>query len=278
MRVDAQRQAREKEHLDRKIKDMSLELSLSKDRASLIRKRARARRDGLQTETKRLLALELDIADSVKRSEFETKALSSKRRRELEDFRISDAAISELLKRKISELAEVQRVAQKLVRDRTAVERFFFDALQYVEVRKSEEAVLERTRQKRAVRRASLSLLKKNGQRGGRKARGPIYSRSAKLPDAESVVNVERLLDGEDEVDLRELSWNDRGRLLKLLFARINSVDARSRHVSGRSRRAIEDIMATGEAISESPDSEEGLGGIRDRKPGATKGLMPGLV
>ena len=104
-----------------------------------------------------------------------------------------------------------------MVVQRNDTETFFFDALRQVEMYRSPDKRFART--------------------GGAAARPTRFSRSRKPGPATqpppgdgkatlSTQKLEALLAGQENVRLASLSWDDRSRMLKLLYAKINRVDS----------------------------------------------------
>jgi len=269
------RLVRERERLQRKLKDMKIVLSLSEDRSIIIEKQTRDRTEKLRNHSKRAIDVKDRLTQRKKSLDKRSKDVLVSQTKAMNDLKLTDAAISEMLTQKLAELSRVRSLAENLVHGRSEVERFFIDALSFADMKRKEEERIFKNRQKAAVRRASLSLLRPNAQMRGtaREASKTAFARYAEatsIDRASTPANVRELLERCEDIEFRGLSWKDRGRLLKMLFAKINSVCP----ASGRSRK-----RESGSAFEETAKEDAtAVGPSRVRNSRLGRGLQPEMA
>lgn len=162
--------------------------------------------------------LEKSLAQVVKDFERERERLVSKGQSDLHQTSVENTGLRKLVKLKEREHTKIKRLASDIIAQRSEVEQFFLEALEQVR----EEITKERSKPppagpERANRdgpgstflteessthfQGSLPKIKGMGGRGGTQA--PQY-----IPN--------------QRVDIRDLHWEDKERVLRLLFAKIN--------------------------------------------------------
>jgi len=125
--------------------------------------------------------------------------------------RQSDAdALRRQLKVKTKELRHIRRLSQMILDQRSEVEQFFIEALEQVKLERAK--VLEEERRQAKV--AAAKALRDHAG-GARSARGSVEVRAELGVDARPNAM-------QDKVYLKDLTLEDRERVLRLLFAKIN--------------------------------------------------------
>lgn len=148
--------------------------------------------------------MEHSLTHIVQEFEREREILASMTRTELDDMRSVASVLRENLRKKTSEMKYIRRLAFHIIRQRTDLERFFMDALEYVRM----ELKMEAERKKKE--RIEAIFINRDHDGGGATRTGGT---SSKPLTAEST-----------DVDVRELGWQDKERILRLLFAKMNGV------------------------------------------------------
>jgi len=162
--------------------------------------------------------------------EIEKEKIEKDNKKELEEAILDAAGLRQLVKLKNKELQRIKNLAQTILNQRTEVEQYFLEALEQVKLeilrQKKEDhsrAVLE---YKLAMRSATtgVGVLGRGGRTSSVKdvkfptirttnQMYPAHTSPSRLPSAPS-----------EKVDLKDLSWEDRERVLRLLFAKINNI------------------------------------------------------
>lgn len=142
-------------------------------------------------------SLEKTLSASVRDFEKEREQLSSAERRKSTEAALDSHGLRSLLKLKTKELAHIKRLAAVVLQKRTEVEAFLLDSLEVV---KSELVQRRREEERSAARSNSIGRLP-----------ALAGSRHSNLPTS-----------AEEHVDIRDLTWEDRERVLRLLFSKIN--------------------------------------------------------
>ncbi|ETV97626.1 hypothetical protein, variant 2 [Aphanomyces invadans] len=153
--------------------------------------------------------LEKSLCQVVHAFEKEKVLLATKTEKELDDVSLDADGLRKLLKLKNKELRNMKRLAQTILDQRTDVEQFFLDSLDMVKQQLVDER--KRTADAEKVQDAKLTPAE----------RGLKFPR---LKTRSSAGNQQPPLGPRDKVDLRALTWEERERVLRLLFAKINSI------------------------------------------------------
>ena len=142
---------------------------------------------------------------------------------------MANNGLKQLLKLKNRELKNIRKLAQTILDQRSEVEQYFLEAL---------EQVKTEIRQKREDE-YKLAMAEYNAQmRRATTSKGDIKFPSIKAPQhmlAKAGSDIRSTSDPRagmlskpvgmnEKVDLRDLGWEDRERVLRLLFAKINNV------------------------------------------------------
>ncbi|ETV71894.1 hypothetical protein H257_13025 [Aphanomyces astaci] len=156
--------------------------------------------------------LEKSLCQVVHEFEKEKQLLTTKTEKELDDVSLDADGLRKLLKLKNKELRNMKRLAQTILDQRTDVEQFFLDSLDIVKQQMLDE-------RKRVVEAEKLQDAKLTpAERGLKFPR--LKTRSSSVGNNNQHVP----LGVKDKVDLRALTWDERERVLRLLFAKINSI------------------------------------------------------
>lgn len=147
--------------------------------------------------TARLKSLERYVSSSAREFEKEKEQLSQADKKKTAEAELDSAALRQLLRLKTKELAHMKKLAAVILQKRNEVETFLLEAIEHVKV--------EVGRRRAEEERSGRSLAKRLPALGA-------PPRPSSLPHA-----------AEERVDIRELTWEDRERVLRLLFAKINN-------------------------------------------------------
>lgn len=119
-------------------------------------------------------------------------------------------ALRKQLKAKTRELRHIRRLSQMILDQRSEVEQFFIEALEQVKLERGKVVAEERRQAKMA---AAKALREHAGMRG---------SRGASDRGGDLGLNISQTGAADDKVYLKDLTLEDRERVLRLLFAKIN--------------------------------------------------------
>ena len=180
-------------------------------------------------------SLERSLSQVVRDFEKEKEMIILQHKQQVEELKIEESGLRQLVKLKNKELKNIRKLAQIILDQRTEVEQFFLEALEQVksEVRRERE---ERHKQAVAQYRSQMrEATSKSGGGGGGSGGGGGGGRGHRFPAIRAPQQLaaaggaaSRLpMQPNSKVDLRDLSWQDRERVLRLLFAKINNVQGR---------------------------------------------------
>ncbi|KAJ3037794.1 hypothetical protein HDV00_001295 [Rhizophlyctis rosea] len=173
----------------------------------------------------KIQSMEHALSHVVREFEHEREIIGRLARRELEEVRRVAEGLKAKLERRGMEMRHVKRLAQHILDQRTDLERFFMDALDTVRgeiLREREqarrEAQAEYHRRLRAVAKlgggvgVTVSVKDQEKDKAGGGGGGDLEGGGGGLASRSK------------KVDIAELKWEDKERILRLLFARMNGV------------------------------------------------------
>jgi hypothetical protein len=236
---------RDKKIVEEENKKLKREVLMGADKEQLYAQKscgqAKRKRD-LQLKVE---SLERSLSSVVRDFEKEKDLIVARARQKTEELGLANGGLKQLLRLKNKELKNLRSLAQVILNQRTEVEQYFLDALEQVkdEIRKKKDddhrlAVSEYRNQMRratknknikfpAIRPSAHSFTESgldSALSGGSQSDsggGSMLLQSG--PEAPST-----------KVDLRDLSWDDRERVLRLLFAKINNVQSQVENLNAQ--------------------------------------------
>lgn len=221
---------KEKQDFEARAKKYYMELQIAKAKEDEYAAQAQHQARELKQLRATIRDLEKQMAESIAASERDKYVEVSKNGRELEDMALDVDGLRRLLRLKNKELRNLRRLAQTILDQRTDVEQFFIDALEHVK----REIVDERKRQHDLeIERYHMEMKKSQGARAVHASlRFPKLSQSPQTVNngpPTTVVAANVSTSGRhfsEKVDLRQLTWDERERVLRLVFAKINGVQS----------------------------------------------------
>ena len=221
-----------KARLEDENKKLKREVIMSVETEVLYAKKSNTQvRDARELQAK-VKMLERSLSQVVRDFEKEKELEQIKAKQKVDELVMANTGLKQLLKLKNRELKNIRKLAQTILDQRTEVEQYFLEAL---------EQVKNEIRQKREDE-YRLQMAEYNAQmRKATASKGGVKFPSIKAPSHVGGSQADSILSsmmggggsrgGEgpkmsmnDKVDLRDLSWEDRERVLRLLFAKINNV------------------------------------------------------
>mmetsp|Transcript_12897 Transcript_12897/g.15564 ORF Transcript_12897/g.15564 Transcript_12897/m.15564 type:complete len:487 (-) Transcript_12897:254-1714(-) len=193
---------REKRQLEEEKKKLIREVEIKREMEEQYAKRGSKQSREIRDNAAKVASLEKSLSTMMKDFDGERSTLKDRARSELETAKIEQQGLRRLLKLKTRELNNIRRLAQEVVRQRSDVESFLIDSLTFVRENAAEE-------------------------RAGAIADGPTTSGS--LPSISGApTGSQKSPKSSARLDIRDLSWEDRERVLRLLFSKINNASQSS--------------------------------------------------
>eukprot|EP00908_Phaeocystis_cordata_P013952 Transcript_25065.p1 GENE.Transcript_25065~~Transcript_25065.p1 ORF type:complete len:481 (+),score=298.65 Transcript_25065:97-1539(+) len=143
--------------------------------------------------------LERSLSTSIRDFGNEKEELALRDRKRIAEMELDSAGLRQLVKLKSKELANVKKLASIILHKRNEVETFLLEAIEQVK----EEIGKQRADEERGSARFGRS--------------------SSKLPQLGPARPSNLPTSADERVDIRDLTWEDRERVLRLLFAKINN-------------------------------------------------------
>lgn len=208
---------KEKESYEAQAKKYYLETQLAKSKEEDYAHQAQRQAREIKQLRATIRDLEKRMSEGLASVEREKYVELSKTGKELEELALDAEGLRRLLRLKNKELRNLRRLAQTILDQRTDVEQFFLDAMEQVK----QEIVNERKRMREQEMKAyHLALKKANGMKGVRFPRLPSPATGNSPSDSDQQKHFS------EKVDLRQLTWEDRERVLRLVFAKINGIQS----------------------------------------------------
>lgn len=200
-----------------------LELHMEKDRewAKLGVRRGNDNKD----LSAKVRSLESELSTLTLESDKSKRESAAKAEETISDLRAELSGLSHLVRLKNKELRTIRSLAETILTQRTEVETYFLEALEQVksEMRRARDAAKKTT----AVLRAAVPTA----------SAAPAAGAGAGAGAASGLVRLPAIKDSDPaasgRVELKDLGLEDRERVLRLLFAKINSIPSKSYRPGG---------------------------------------------
>lgn len=203
---------REKQEFESRAKALNLELQLQVTKETEFAKQAQRQARELTQLRASLREAEQKLGAGLAAASWDAHANATRHMRERGDLLLDLDGLRKLLRLKNRELRNLRRLAQTILNQRTDVEQFCLDSLEHV------KHEIERERKEKHEREIEKYHREVNCAHG--------ITSSLRFPKLTSPSNSQRPLGPPqhftEKVDLRQLSWTDRERVLRLVFAKIN--------------------------------------------------------
>ncbi|XP_029897298.1 basal body-orientation factor 1, partial [Aquila chrysaetos chrysaetos] len=172
--------------------------------------------------------LEMALCRMTRESERETQKTQHQALRENQASMVEIKKLQQLLEMKDREMNRVKKLAQNILNERTEVERFFLDALEHVK----QEIISSRKHYKK---KAQTAYYRKMMEACAGKEEFPkiktfksnINSTNSVYRDLEEAEKCYWEKIQFEKVDISELTWEQKERVLRLLFAKMNGTNPR---------------------------------------------------
>ncbi|XP_029340304.1 basal body-orientation factor 1 isoform X2 [Mus caroli] len=179
----------------------------------------------IQTLQKKVVSLENALAYMTTEFEAEVLKLQQKAIIENQAGLVEIDKLQQLLQMKDKEMNRVKRLAKNILDERTEVEQFFLDALYEVK-----QQILDSRKHYKQIAQAAFNL-KMRAACAGKTEYPRIRTFDGKEQSTNSVnqdlLEAEKWPTTQKNVDIRDLTWEQKEKVLRLLFAKMNGFAAR---------------------------------------------------
>lgn len=203
------------------VKDQERGISLQQDQSEEYEKRGLQQQKRIKVLKDKIILLEKSLQQIVYDFEKEKELLKFQHEKIIADQSHDIARCREVLRAKNRELKNIRALAQVMLSQRSEIEQFFLEALEQIKEEIRKKIAIERKQ-----KRSEFGGIMANQQRQDQMhyAGSNDSSVLAAGSGAQSKLNA----DGEqkqytDKVDLNDLDWEDRERVLRLLFSKMNA-------------------------------------------------------
>nr|XP_021530702.1 basal body-orientation factor 1 isoform X1 [Aotus nancymaae] len=189
-------------------------------------------RSQIQILQKKVLSLETALSHMTKEFESEVLKLQQRAMTENRASQVEIDKLQHLLQMKDREMNHVKKLAKNILDERTEVERFFLDALHQVK-----QQILVSRKHYKQIAQAAFNL-KMRAACAGRTEYPKIRTFDGREHSTNSVnqdlLEAEKWTYIEGNVDIGDLTWEQKEKVLRLLFAKMNGCASRKYNQSSR--------------------------------------------
>lgn len=208
-----------------KLLEENLVLQGEKDMNSLIVEEKIAQSKSLQKQLKeasmRVSELEGTLTHLVKNHDEERNEILHQSSRELEKSKIQVVRAERALELKTKEINKIRKLARGILEQRSEVEKFFLDSLEYVKSEIQRNRAQYRKDAEKAYNKRMLAA--HNGKASFPKVRTFVETTKSTNSIFSDLKVAEDWNHLNSTVDIADLTWEQRERVLRLLFAKMNS-------------------------------------------------------
>eukprot|EP00656_Telonema_subtile_P055383 TRINITY_DN8549_c0_g1_i1.p1 TRINITY_DN8549_c0_g1~~TRINITY_DN8549_c0_g1_i1.p1 ORF type:complete len:500 (+),score=151.11 TRINITY_DN8549_c0_g1_i1:203-1702(+) len=180
--------------------------------------------------TSKVRLLEDSLKEVTRQNSMERQRVVTDLQQQLEERTREAEQLRGQLKLKSKELKHIRRLSQMILEQRSEVEQFFVEALEQVKLEKSKQKEDEK-------RKARTEQARQYREHGGTR------------PLTNPLVNERPPVWGDDKIHLKDLDFEDRERVLRLLFAKINV--AQKGNSRGQQQKLVEEEDEDEEYVSQ---------------------------
>jgi len=256
----------EKTKLENSLSVTTRDISILADKELEYARQSLFKTKEIKTLRERVEHLEKVQVVNIERFKSRTHDIKSAVSKELEESLLDSAALRRLLQIKNKELRKMKYLAVTILSQRTEVEQFFLEALQEVKNVLLKER--KKTFQEKQIQANKMRSQAVGGTKSGKSTLPSIkfQNPAASLQAIENVNFEEMQLTKNAKVDVKDLAWTDKELVLRVLFAKMNGLNAlKMDGVAVGSKKKTGSKQSTFISQNENEDEEgEGAGDFLD--------------
>ncbi|KAI8895288.1 hypothetical protein BC833DRAFT_169030 [Globomyces pollinis-pini] len=166
--------------------------------------------------------MEHSLTYVVQEFENERSLIGNVARSELEQVRKVVDDLSTKLRTKTIEMRHIKRLAQHVLDQRTELELFFMESLEYVKQQIRQKRLGELRTNQENYKKSMKDVLKSRKVIPPLKSINPIKNSS--LPTSLVIEPEEDSIPKKEKIDIQDLEWTDKEKILRVLFAKMNGI------------------------------------------------------
>jgi len=210
----------EKAKSDEMVKQLRRDCSILAEKEKEYAKQGQQRANENKILSNKVMSLEEALLVSTKKFKEDREKIKGTVAKELEDVTMDANGLKHLILLKNKELSHIKKLAQTILDQRGEVEQFFLESIEEVK----EKIVNEReSKYRKSLIEYNKKMREATSEAQGGEGKFPsIRGRNLSFMEPEQASALP--INPSKKVDLTELTWEDRERVLRLLFAKINNV------------------------------------------------------
>lgn len=219
---------REKHRLEIDNKDMSRDIVIQDGTKEQYEQRGLNQTKKIKSLKEKIMVLEKSLQQIVYDFEKEKELLKFQHEQIIKEQKEDIVNLQENLRYQNRELKNVRALAQVMLNQRSEIEQFFLEALEQIKEEIRKKIAIERKQKKsqfsglmNAQRSSALGQQQSQGQTQG--SIGSSMMAGAQESKIGSQMGQDPKKPYSEKVDLNDLDWEDRERVLRLLFSKMNA-------------------------------------------------------
>ena len=221
----------DKTALEKELAEQKRELTIVADKELEYAHQGYYKTKEIKALRERVEQLEKSQAVNIERFKHKTKEMKATVHRELEEATLDAAGLRRLLKIKNKELQRMKTLAATILSQRTETEQFFLESLHEVK-----DLIKKERRRTNVDTKIVLNKLRSGsgthgvgkGKKGGSGATNfpPLNIKGGNLHHLDARATSDIPLGSGENVNLKDMGWEDKELVLRVLFAKMNGVQA----------------------------------------------------
>eukprot|EP01029_Cantina_marsupialis_P018257 TRINITY_DN41853_c0_g1_i1.p1 TRINITY_DN41853_c0_g1~~TRINITY_DN41853_c0_g1_i1.p1 ORF type:complete len:474 (+),score=138.74 TRINITY_DN41853_c0_g1_i1:65-1486(+) len=210
---------KENARIENENHEFARELTLQLEKEKLYAQQGYRKSKDVKELTSKARNLEKQLTQIVRDYEKQMEGTALKHKKELEAKDLEHQSLKQLVKLRSKELRAIRRHAQVLLDGRNEIQEFFLQALETVK-REMTNKKLAHAQSKQTTYRNQMREATLKGTTRFPTIKHPTQmAASSILPEPSKLNNIQK-------IDIGELNWEDKERVLRLLFAKINGFNS----------------------------------------------------
>lgn len=205
----------EKVAIESKLTIVKRDLALLTEKESEYARQGVLKNKEIKMLRDRLEQLEMAQISTVEKFKARTKEMKNSIQKELEESSLDATGLRRLIKIKNQELRHMKALAATILNQRSEMEQFFLEALNEVT-----GIIKDERRKKHSGATKPTKIFKNSGTFPNIKSKNPLLSKTPEEDDRVSLLPTKE----DEKVFIRDLSWEDKELVLRILFAKMNGL------------------------------------------------------
>ncbi|ORX52538.1 hypothetical protein BCR36DRAFT_582486 [Piromyces finnis] len=236
--------------LNNQLSVTNKQLLEEKDLNSIIVKekimQSKKQNDQIKELQNKVISMEYTLSHIVREFDQEKEMISKLAKQEIDKVRCTVDTLKSELDIRIKQMKQIRRIAQHILDQRTDLETFFMDALDHVKIEICHEREERRRREAEEYNRKIKNVLKSHDTNDAESLNKEVEEQKL------------RVKKNANKIDITQLSWKDKERVLRILFAKMNGIAMQGSDGNEENKISSGDYQMDENSKKQKDDDEEG--------------------